>query len=122
MNAKNEKLKERKRQAYQEKKEEIKAKKKARDAKQSKELLLFTKEQNEKEIDELSDKGENLNILYKDTNNLEEILKESTVICHYCKDIYDPSSILKHIGNNRECKSFYEPNFENANLLNIINS
>merc|ERR1712150_317685 len=93
---------------YQEKKDEIKAKNK----KESRDLFLHIKKGNEKEIDNLSDKGKDLNILYKSTNNLGIILKVSTVICENCKDEYDPSSVLKHIGNNQECKAFYGSDFE----------
>ena len=75
------------------------------------------KKENEKKIGEFSDEGKNLNlnILDKSTNNLKEILGESNVICQNCKDVYDPSAILKHIGNNKECKSFYGSNFERGN-------
>ena len=44
--------------------------------------------------------------------SVKEILKETTVICQNCKDIYEPSSILKHIGNNKLCKSYYGEDFE----------
>ena len=73
---------------------------------------MWKKAQNEREIDSLSDKEENLNILKKSTNNLEQILNEPVVICQNCKDPYDPSAIFKHIGNNKECKSFYGQDFE----------
>ena len=43
---------------------------------------------------------------------LKEILKESTVICQNCKDIYEPSSIFKHIGNNKVCKTFYGEDYQ----------
>ena len=57
-------------------------------------------------------KAKDLNILFKSTKNLGEILKVSIVICENCKDDYDPASILKHIGNNQECKAFYGSDFE----------
>ena len=59
--------KEKNRQNYLEKRQEIKIK----NDKESKDYLLFKKEKNEKEIDELSDKGEDLNILDKSTNKLQ---------------------------------------------------
>ena len=32
--------------------------------------------------------------------------------CENCKKLWDPDSLLKHIGNNEKCKSFYGPRFE----------
>ena len=95
-------------QKYQEKKEKIKEKNK----KASKDFLLYIKKKNEEEIDQLPDKGKDLNFLYRSSNNLKEILAESTVFCENCKDAFDPNAILKHIGNNNECKTFYGQSFE----------
>ena len=110
--AKNEKQKEKNRKTYQEKKEQIKAK----NEKESRDFLLFKKKENEKEIAELSDKGKDLNILFKSTMNLKDVLKESPVLCENCKDAYETNAILKHIGNNKECKAFYGPSFEKFKL------
>ena len=106
--AKKERNKQKHKQTYKEKKEIIKAE----NEKKSEDFFIYMKEENEKEIDALSDKGENLNILYKSTENLEEILEEPEVICQHCKDIFNPSSIFKHIGNNKGCKAFYGQDFE----------
>ena len=110
--AKNEKQKEKNRKTYQEKKEQIKAK----NEKESRDFLLFKKKENEKEIAELSDKGKDLNILFTSTMNLKDVLKESLVLCENCKDAYETNAILKHIGNDKECKAFYGPSFEKFKL------
>ena len=94
------------------KKEQIKAK----NEKESRDFLSFKKKENEKEIAELSDKGKDLNILFKSTINLKDVLKESPVLCENCKDAYETNAILKHIGNNKECKAFYGPSFEKFKL------
>ena len=106
--SKNEELKEKKRQYYQENKNKIKEK----NAEFSKSLLYYQKNKNEKEIEELSLKRENLNILDRNTSNLIEILDFDYITCEHCKNTYDPNSILKHIGNNKECRSFYGQSFE----------
>ena len=52
----------------------------AKNAEESKNLTMRIKAKNEKEIDDLPDKEESLNILYKSAKNRGEILGESTVI------------------------------------------
>ena len=106
----NEKQKQKNKQTYQEKKEFIKAK----NEKESKDFFKFFKEENEKEIDEDGLKEGDLNILYKSAENPEEIFGDPTmqVICEHCKGIFESDSILKHISNNKGCKSFYGSSFE----------
>ena len=101
--SKNEELKEKKRQYYQENKERIREK----NAKFSKYCLYSHKKKNEEEIEELSIKEEDLNILYRNTVNLEEILQDEFVMCEHCKDAYKANTIFKHIGFKKECKAFY---------------
>ena len=38
--------------------------------------------------------------------------------CENCKKRYPKSSILKHIGKNKECKTFYGPRFNEMKKLN----
>ena len=97
------------RKTYQERKGLIKAE----NEKFSKKCFELLKNENEKTIAELSDEEEDLNILYKSTENLEETLRDNKlVICHYCKGFFESCSIFKHIGNNKGCKSFYGQDFE----------
>jgi len=84
--------------------------------KKAKIFFCLRKQKNEKEIAELFDKGKDLNVLYKSSTNLKEILNESPVHCENCKDAYEPNAILKHIGNNKECKNFYGPSFDKFKL------
>ena len=100
------------RKTYQEKKEKLKEK----NEKEGKDFLLFKKKENEKDIAELSDKGKDVNVLYKSSTNLKEILNESPIYCENCKDAYEPNAILKHIGNNKECRNFYGSSFDKFKL------
>lgn len=80
--------KEKKKQYYAEKKE---AKKQ-----EEKQLLAQLKEQEKKQhIAEVEEK--------RAKNYLE---------CENCKKLWDPDSLLKHIGRNEKCKSFYGLRFE----------
>ena len=64
----------------------------------------YMKEENEKKIEKLSNK-EDINILYRDSEDMEEIFAEPEVYCENCKEEFLPSSILKHIGGNKFCKA-----------------
>ena len=104
--SKNEEQKRKNKQIYQEKKEMLKAK----NAKESDDYFKYVKEENEKIIDEDGYKEGDLNILYKSAENLEDPTVE--VICEHSKGIFESNSIMKHISNNKGCKSFYGSSFE----------
>ena len=72
----------------------------------------------EKEINQRR-KEENLSLASKGLDcNGEKVdlenddTEESEVLCKFCKQRFESASILKHIGNNEECKLFYGPRFE----------
>ena len=62
--------------------------------------------------DEKSEEGSGTRILYKNTQNFQEIFEDPWVKCQFCTEKFDPHSILNHIGQNKDCKSFYGPKFD----------
>ena len=44
-------------------------------------------------------------------NEASEITIGMETLCECCKKSFDPSKILKHIGNRKACKSFYGPRY-----------
>ena len=116
--AKDTEKKEKLKQAYKEKKEKkLKELKQAYDEKKEKKLKETqqpgtSNEQRTKSGDEKSDDEEVNNILYRSSENFREILLQGDALCHSCKSSFTTNSILKHIGNSKDCKKFYGPKFE----------
>ena len=73
-------------------------------------------EEKRKTLDDKNDQdveGESsVKILYKTTENFQDIFDESWIKCHFCLEKFDLLFILKHIGANKECKCFYGPKFD----------
>ena len=64
------------------------------------------------ENSEESNEGTEENILLRSTENLKKVFEEAIVFCQFCKKQCEPNTILKHIGNVKNCKSFYGEQFE----------
>lgn len=64
------------------------------------------------ENSEESNEATGENILLRSTENLKKVFEEPTVFCQFCKKQCEPNTILKHIGNVKNCKSFYGEKFE----------
>ena len=62
--------------------------------------------------DEKSGGSSGSRILYKSTENFQEIFDHPWVKCHFCLNKFDPHVILNHIGTNKDCKSFYGKKFD----------
>ena len=90
-------VKEKKKQYYAEKKETTK---------EAKEQEKKRPKQLSEEVDERS--KEKRRIMDLANNYLE---------CENCKKLWDPDSLLKHIGNNEKCKSFYGLRFEEMKMV-----
>ena len=97
---KNTKLKEKNKQIYK----ELKIKKTKETEERRKELDDDTTVSSEEAFD-----GK---ILYKSAESICKIFEHKWVHCHFCKDRFDPHSILKHIGKTEACKAFYGSKFE----------
>ena len=55
------------------------------------------------------------NILYKAYENLDKLKKifeESVILCEYCKDDFEPNTILVHISRSKVCKSHYGSKYD----------
>ena len=51
-------------------------------------------------------------ILLRSSDNLSKIFKEPLVKCQFCMFDFEPSTILKHISKEKNCKSFYGEKFD----------
>ena len=88
--------KEKKKQYYAEKKENTKE----------------AKEQEKKRLDQLIAEAEERG---KEKRRRADLAKHY-LECENCKKLWDPDSLLKHIGNNEKCKSFYGLRFEEMKM------
>ena len=80
---------------------------------EKKETTKEAKEQEKKRLKQLS---EDVDKEIKEKRRIMD-LANNYLECENCKKLWDPDSLLKHIGNNEKCKSFYGLRFEEMKMV-----
>ena len=94
--------------ALKEKKKEANKERKIKEQKESKEKRKSLGNGNHEE----SEAGPSIKILYRTSDNFQELCQDPWVKCHFCFKKFDPYFILKHIAKSEDCKTFYGPKFD----------
>ena len=80
---------------------------------EKKETTKEAKEQEKKRLKQLSEEVDERS---KEKRRIMD-LANNYLECENCMKSWDPDSLLKHIGNNEKCKSFYGLRFEEMKMV-----